>query len=202
MKKAFFCILTSSIMLGSATAQDLVAVPVHGQPVWQQVLSTPASPGAPIAVQSLKTNQVIGSLPVDSSFLSFGTNGQIVTLAYNGEIGYVPAVAVTRLHPKAVKPKLNPAGPNTLEELAQAYEDKVTGEAKVSLSNSSDQVGNNNSQMFPGAQGAVPGALGVGYGGGNGVTPYGGQPGAALATGGVQGIGQIVNGPMPGYQGK
>ncbi len=197
MKKAIIGITVCSILASVAVAQELAAVPVHGKPIWQTVVSMAQSPGSPIAVQSLATNQVIGALPVDSRFLAFGSNGQIVTLAFNGEIGYVPAVAVTRLHPIASAPAGAPAGPNTLEELAEAYEEKVKGQAAVSL-----QLKNSIANKQPAApQGVIPGAPGVGFGGGVGVDPYAGQPGAALAGGGVQGVGGMVTG-AGGYVGK
>lgn len=196
MKKAIFGFIASSVLASAAFAQDLGAVPVHGKPVWQQVVSMAQAPGSPIAVQSLSTNQVIGSLPVDSSFLSFGTNGQIVTLAFNGEIGYVPAVAVMRRYPLVPEPEGAPAGPETLEELAEAYEERVTGQAAVSL-----RLKNSLAAPTPQAglipQGNIPGAPGLGFGGGVGINP---QPGAALATGGVRGVGAMVPG-APGFGG-
>ncbi len=196
MKKAIFGITVVSVLASAAVGQELGAVPVHGKPVWQQIVSMAEAPGSPIAVQSLSTNQVIGALPVDSSFLAFGTNGHIVTLAFNGEIGYVPAVAVTRLYPQVSEPAGPPAGPDTLEELAEAYEERVTGQAAVSL-RLKDSSSNQRPQPGTAPMGVIPGAPGGLYGGGVGINP---QPGAALATGGVQGVGNMIPGG-PGYGG-
>lgn len=191
MKKAIFGIIVGWALASAGIGQDLGAVPVHGKPVWQQVVSMSQSPGSPIAVQSLSTNQVIGALPVDSSFMSFGTNGQIVTMAFNGEIGYVPAVAVTRMYPRISEPAGPPAGANTLEELAEQYEEKVNGTAGVSL-RLKDSIPEPQRGINP--VGAIPGAPGTGFGTGVGVNPNAGQPGAALANDGVQGVGALLPG--------
>lgn len=190
VKKAIYGTIAFSLFASVTVGQDLAAVPVHGKPVWLQVVSMAEAPGSPIAVQSLSTNQVIGSLPVDSSFLSFGTNGQIVTFAYNGEIGYVPAVAVARRFPQVSEPAGPPAGPDTLEELAEAYEERVTGQAAVSLRLKNSAATPTAPEGFV-PQGNIPGQPGLGFGGGVGINP---QPGAALATGGVRGIGAMVPG--------
>ncbi len=199
MKKAIFGILVGLVSTTGAWAQDLAAVPVHGKPVWQVVQSLPNSPGSPIAVRSLSTNQIIGAVPVDHRFLSFGGNGEIVTLAFNGEIGYVPASAVGRLYPQIVEPANPPAGPDTLEELAAAYEEKVAGQASVSLKPTNSIVGKVAQTAVVG-QGSIPGYPGNTMGAGTGIDPYAGQPGAALAGGGVQGVGAMA-GQGGGYMG-
>lgn len=173
-------------------AQSLSNVPVHAKPVWHQVIGSSDGSGAMVAVQSLKTQQVIGGLPVGYKFLAFGGSQGIVTLAFNGEIGLIPASMVAQVNPLTTPPAKAPAGESTLEELADAYEKKVTTGAGVSLSYSNSIVEKTNKQSQLVGQGAIPGGVGVDMGMA-GEYP---QPGAALATGGPQGVGALVGVPQ------
>jgi hypothetical protein len=201
VKKAFTGILAAMAITSVAYSQKpLTQVPVHDKPVWQVVTGSPDAPGLPVPVRSLSTNQVMGALPVDSRFLSFGSNGQIVTLAVNGELVYVPTSAVSKLYPVAPKPEIPPPGRDSLEDLAEAYDKRMSGQAGVSLK-LKDSLEAKVPQPIVGA-GANPAMPGSDYMGG-GAMPYGQpQPGAALMGGGIPALGAMANpyGGQPQYK--
>jgi len=178
-------------LVASAQAETpLNKVPVHNKPTWQVITGMPESPGAAVPVRSLSTDQVLGAIPVDSRFLSFGSNGQIVTFGLNGELVYVPTSAVSALHPVPPKEAAPPGGKQTLEELAEAYEQKVTGAAAVSLELSDSLESKAQPIVGQGANPAMPGSNFMG----GGAQPYNQyQPGAALMTGGPQALGGMAN---------
>ncbi len=187
--------LAICVLTGAAMAQELTKVPVHDKPVWQVVAGMPDAPGQPVVVRSLSTNQPLGTFPVDTRFMSFGGNGQIVTTAINGEMVYLPSTAVSRLYPVVQKPAIPPPGPDTLEELANAYEERMTGQVGVSLDARDSLIDRAKASQPMVGQGATPGMPGTTFGGGVGVNPYSNtqpMPGAALAQGGVQGVGAMV----------
>jgi len=191
VKKALAGIVALGLV-SAVSAQSLTKVPVHNKPVWQVVSGLPDAPGSPVPVRSLATDQVLGVIPMDARFLAFGTNGQITTLAINGEMAYVPSVAASPLYPQVPKVEVPPPGPNTLEELAEEYVDRVEGRAGVSLT-LTDSLAEKANQGSMTGQGAIATMPGSDFAANAGINPYGVQPGAALATGGVQGIGQMVN---------
>lgn len=179
-------------------AKSLTEVPVHDRPAWQVVTGSPDTPGAAVPVYSLVSDQVVGSVPVDAKFLSFGSNGEIVTFSVNGQLVYVPATAVSRLYP--VPPKTisaAPPGRKSLDQLAKEYEDRVNGLAAVSLT-LSDSL---ESKANRSAANAVVGGAGAGpVSQPNFMDPNNPMPGAALATGGIPAIGGMAS-QQPGYPG-
>jgi len=88
-------------IVGSAAIApaQLNLMPVHDAPRWKVVAGVPEAPGAAVAVSSLATNQVVGQIRPDEKFMSFGTDGQVITLAFNGTIGYIPVSAARDLYP-------------------------------------------------------------------------------------------------------
>ena len=198
MKKVIAGIMAAGLV-SAVGAQSLVKVPVHNKPIWQVVSGLPDAPGSAVPVRSLATDQVLGVIPMDARFLSFGTNGQITTLAINGEIAYVPSVAASPLHPRVPKVEIPPPGPNTLEELAEEYVDRVEGRAGVSLT-MSGSLADKSAPALGTGQGAIATMPGSNFAPNAGVNPYGVQPGAALAQGGVQGVGQMVNSQPQNFQ--
>lgn len=188
----------------AAAQQRLDRVPVHDKPVWQQVQSVPESQAqAPhpsyVEVKSLATHQVLGWVPVGYKFLSFGSGQGLVTMSLNGEIGYVPRSVVARMYPPSTRRAGAPQGPVTLEELAAEYENRVQTGAGVSLSSESSIVETVRRETEMMGEGAIPGEPGLaGAPNAPGIDPT--MPGAALATGGPQALGDIVGGgPNPGH---
>lgn len=97
MKRLILSIgLAGTAALASA---QLALMPVHDAPKWKVVTGLPSAPGAAIAVSSLSTNLVIGQMKADEKFLAFGTDGKVVTLAFNGTIGYIPANTAKDVYP-------------------------------------------------------------------------------------------------------
>ena len=190
--------MMSVVALASVSfgARSLTQVPVHDRPVWQVVTGSPESPGSAVPVYSLVSDQVVGSVPVDAKFLSFGTNGEIVTFSVNGQLVYVPATAVSRLYPVAPRAEVAPPGRKTLEQLAEEYEKRVTGQAAVSLT-LSDSLQSKADQSAAAVQSM--GGPGVAVSDiPNYADPNNPMPGAALATGGIPGLTGMVP-PNNGY---
>lgn len=132
---------------------QLDIMPVHDSPRWKVVQGLPQAPGAAIAVTSLATNQVIGQIRPEEKFLAFGTDGQVVTLAFNGTIGYIPVTAARDLYPVQERVTQWRAWGNTLEELAE----KETAEKDLSKISLRPRPKETPTGAAPGAGGA-PGA--------------------------------------------
>ena len=73
----------------TAEEQDFFRVDESSRPVWKTI-TVPAGTTA-VPIYSLATKYPIGTLSSGDSFLAFGKNANIVTLAYNGKIGFVEA---------------------------------------------------------------------------------------------------------------
>lgn len=184
--------LAASLLVAApGTAQDLFAAPVHDEPKWHIVTALPNAPGAPVAVRSLATNQLIGALAPDTRFLKFGGNGQVITFALNGTIGYIPAAAAVVSNPVPPENQDFTTWGKSLEQLAQEAEDRSTGQIAVSLEPQRTPA------PAPSAQsaGVMPGGIGTNLPYGQGANP---QPGAALATGGLPALGNMAGAPMGG----
>lgn len=202
MLRSIFALGITGICAAGAMGQALNAVPVHEHPVWQQVQAVQGtnvvqSGQAPmLEVKSMQSHQVLGWVPVGYQFLSFGSSSGITTMAFNGEIGYLPSSAVARLYPSTTPPAGPPAGPVSLETLAEEYVQRVETGAGVSLQADSSIV-----QEVKDKESALQ-LTGTGtaavspYGDVGAMDPYNPQPGAALATGGPQGIENMVRPPM------
>lgn len=121
MKRLSFAV-GIALLAGVACAQ-LATMPVHDAPRWQVVTGLPEAPNAAIAVSSLSTNAVIGQLKPNDKFLAFGTDGKVVTLAFNGTIGYIPVSAVKDLYPAETKATEFKSYGKTIEQMAE--EDKA-----------------------------------------------------------------------------
>lgn len=202
MMRSLVLVFAGMALVSTVNAQSLQGSPVHSAPVWLQVQSLAEAPGSPVVVRSLETNEVIGALPVDYRFMSFGSNGHITTLAVNGHLAYIPAAATTRLYPQVPREEIAPAGPSSLEQLAQEYEERVTGQAQVSLRPQNSIVNQvqerQESAAMLGANlnmGAGAGMMGMG-------DPMYAGPGAALAGGSVGAVGDMVGGAAGGYYGN
>src|SRR4051794_19861305 len=98
-----FSITTLFFATASIASAQLAQMPVHDAPKWEVVSGLPEAPGAAVAVTSLATNVVIGQIKPDEKFLAFGTDGKVVTLAFNGQIGYIPVTAAKDLYPSEQK---------------------------------------------------------------------------------------------------
>lgn len=124
--------LSIALLVPCLSFAQLEIMPVHDSPRWKVVSGIPQAPGAAVAVSALATNQVIGQIRPDEKFLSFGTDGQVITLAFNGTIGYIPATAARDLYPIEQQTTAWRAWGKTLEEIAQeeAGEKDIT---KISL---------------------------------------------------------------------
>jgi hypothetical protein len=165
---------------------EATKLPVHGDARWQVVVPPPNSTSAVVPVVSVATNQVIGYLKPDSKFLSFGTDGNVTTLAFNGEIAYINAAAAHEMNPRLPKSAEFHAWGKTLEQLAADTEQRSKSAKNLSLKPKDTPVP---VAQAPGVSTTgMPNGMGIGM---NGMQP---QPGAALATGGVQGLGQMATG--------
>jgi hypothetical protein len=99
-------------------------MPVHDAPKWLVVTGLPTAPNAAIAVSSLSTNAVIGQLKPNDKFLAFGTDGKVVTLAFNGTIGYIPVDAVKDLYPTEARTAEFKSYGQTIEQTAEVQKAK------------------------------------------------------------------------------
>lgn len=80
--------------------KDVLKVDSNAKPTWFTV--TLPETTQTITVYSKSSLAPIGTLASGSSFLSFGANHQIVTLAYNGQVAFIEANACEPKFPKIV----------------------------------------------------------------------------------------------------
>lgn len=204
--KTTFALILTAFCATAIAEEDLRFVPVHGKPVWQQVNAVPQQQAAVpqegyVEVRSLASREVIGWVPVGYRFLAFGSDDGIVTMSLNGQIGYLPRAVTSRLYASTAKQPRPPAGPVSLEQLADEYDTRVRTGAGISLSSQSSIVATVANQQAMLAQPGIPGELGVPMAGDTAITdPSLMGPGAALVTGGPQALGGMVG--QPGFQGK
>lgn len=180
------------LCLGLAAAgwAEASKLPVHGDARWQVVTPPPNSTSSVVPVVSVATNQIIGYMKPDVQFLSFGTDGNVTTLAFNGQIGYINAAAAHELNPRLPKSTEFHAWGKTVEELAAETEERSKSAKNLSLKPKDTPA------PVVQAPGVATTGMGInGMGAMNGMNP---QPGAALATGGVQGLGQMATGGAGG----
>lgn len=198
-------LFAGTVLPGSVAAMETSRLPVNDKPVWQVVSGLPEAPGVPVIVRSAATNEPIGAFPVDTRFMSFGSNGHIVTTAINGALVYLPASSVSQLYPTIQQEDGAPRGAKSLEERAEEYEERVKGNAEVAL-RARDSIKEIAAQRMAQSQMVDPNAAAGmdpmmgGMGMGMGMDPNNPQPGAALATGGVQALGGMA-GAGGGYMG-
>lgn len=204
--KTSFALILSALCATAVAEEDLRFVPVHGKPVWQQVNAVPQNQApAPqegyVEVRSLASRDVIGWVPVGYRFLAFGADEGVVTLSLNGQIGYLPRAVTSRLYASTAKQPRPPAGPVTLEKLADEYDARVRTGAGISLSSQSSIVETVSKQQALLGQPGIPGDVGLPMGGNTVITdPAQMGAGAALVTGGPQALGGYVG--QPGFEGK
>jgi uncharacterized membrane protein YgcG len=156
--------ITTILLAATVAAQaQLSLMPVHDAPHWQVVTGLPEAPGAAVAVSSLATNAVIGQLKPDEKFLAFGTDGKVVTLAFNGQIGYIPVSAAKELYTPEQKSTEWKAYGQTIEQMAEQEKTKehnIQGRSLAPLPKSTPK-----SSGAAGGSGGAPGS-GMDSGGG------------------------------------
>lgn len=110
--------------------QAVLVPPVNEAPRWYTVMGAGGT-GQPVVVRSLGTGRPIGYAPPGYRFLAFGANPSAVTLAFGGQVGYIPAISASELYPVAERVlEWKAAGP-TLEEQAEiAREEAREAQAK------------------------------------------------------------------------
>lgn len=117
----------------SLACSDEIRGPVHGAPVWHVVTGLQDSPSAPVAVYSLESGKVIGQLKMNEKFLAFGEDERVITLAFNGSVGYVDRNATTVMYPvDKTEPPFRMWG-KTLEEQAEEAKARERDSKGISL---------------------------------------------------------------------
>lgn len=181
--KQFF--VTSAVCLLAGLGFSQSANPIYGDSRWKIAQSLPEAPGQPVPVRSIVNNELVAYIKPDTKFLAFGDDGEIVTLAAAGQLGYIPATGAADLNPIPPRPDLNPGWGPSLEQRADAAEARSRNPENLSLAPLKTPA----PVMTP--VNSLQPVGGMAFN--NGVNP---QPGAALATGGIQGINQMVNPEM------
>jgi hypothetical protein len=97
-------------------AADKGTARIDGEPVWQEIGE---SAGGAVPVRSFENGAVLGYLQPGTRVLAFGTTDQWITLAYKGQIGFIPAAAARELYPS---PPVN----KPWRSFGETLEDKVS----------------------------------------------------------------------------
>jgi hypothetical protein len=163
MKRQWMTLLVLSA--GAVAPAQLSLMPVHDAPRWEVVTGLPSAPGAAVVVSSLATNAAIGQLKPDEKFLAFGTDGKVVTMAFNGQIGYIPVNAAKELYPLEQKSTEWKAYGPSIEEVAEQEKSKehnIQGRSLAPLPKATPK-----SSGAAGGAGGAPGS-GMDAGGGRG----------------------------------
>ena len=132
MKTLFSALAFSLLAIGGFAAGYNSEFPIHEQPRWFE-LSASASA---IPIRSVGSGQPVALLAPGTRFLAFGKSEKWVTLAANGQVGYIPQDTVTAIYPEPVfiSTEWKPSSITLEEQLAQELKRQAElREDKISL---------------------------------------------------------------------
>lgn len=99
------CACATTVAVGGAQGVELqmdevLSVSKDAKPTWHSVAL--ADQTQELTVFSMETKKPIGTLKNGTPFLAFGQNKYVATLAYNGQLAFVPSQATEAKFPKRV----------------------------------------------------------------------------------------------------
>ena len=98
MKTIFSAMAFSLLAMGGFAAGSNNEFPISEQPRWFELSATASA----IPIRSVDSRQPVALLAPGTRFLAFGKSEKWVTLAANGQVGYIPQETVAAIYPEPV----------------------------------------------------------------------------------------------------
>jgi|GEM_PF-6701189 hypothetical protein len=132
MKTILSALALSLLAIGGFAAGNNTELPINAEPRWFELNAT----ASVVPIRSVDTRQTIALLAPGTRFLAFGASDKWVTLAANGQVGYVSNQSVSAVYPEPVfiSTEWKPSSVTLEEQLAEEIQRQAQlRQEKVSL---------------------------------------------------------------------